>query len=436
MKVYIKTFGCQMNERDSEWMVGRLLSSGWEIAENPESADLVIINTCSVRKHAEDRAFSFLGRLKKIKKQKPKFKIAFTGCTAQAYGESLIQRFPYIDILLSPSGEKQILNSVEKVFNENSKVVILNTEQEPKDFAHRGDFRKKEFSAFVSIMEGCDNFCSYCIVPYVRGRERSRPLKEIVTEVKCLVEKGYKEVMLLGQNVNSYRLQATGYRLQRNNGFIKLLEEVDKTGIERIRFMTSHPKDASSDLFKAMRDLEHVCEHLHLPLQSGSDKILKLMNRNYTLEKYLRLVEEYRKILPSGSLTTDIIVGFPGEGMEDFEATIKALLKIEFDSAFIFKYSIRPHTPASKLEDDVPKDEKERRNNLALAVQKEISLRRKMKLVGKKLEVLFEEQKNEITLGRSRENFTVEVKEKLPLGKICEVMVEEASMNSLKGKCV
>lgn len=428
-----------MNERDSEWMLGRLLSSGWEIAENPESADLVVINTCSVRKHAEDRAFSFLGRLKKIKKQKPKFKIAFTGCTAQAYGEALIQRFPYIDILLSPSGEKEILNSVKRALNGNSKVIILNTDQEPKEFEGRGDYRKKEFSAFVSIMEGCDNFCSYCIVPYVRGRERSRPLKEIIDEVKCLVDKGYKEVMLLGQNVNSYQLDsllAGSSGGDKNKGFIKLLEEVNKTGIERIRFMTSHPKDASSDLFKAMRDLEHVCEHLHLPLQSGSDKILKLMNRNYTLDKYLRLVEEYRKILPSGSLTTDIIVGFPGEGIEDFEATIKALLKIEFDSAFIFKYSTRPHTPASKLEDDVSKEEKERRNNLALAVQKEISLRRKMRLVGKKLEVLFEEQKNEITLGRSRENFTVEVKEKPPLGKICEVMVEEASMNSLKGKCV
>ena len=253
------------------------------------------------------------------------------------------------------------------------------------------------------------------------------------------MDKGYKEVMLLGQNVNSYKLDSSSVGSvgrDKNNGFIKLLEEIDKTGIKRIRFMTSHPKDASGDLFRAMRDLEHVCEHLHLPLQSGSDKILKLMNRNYTLDRYLNLVDEYRKILPSGSLTTDIIVGFPGEEEEDFEATLNALLKIEFDSAFIFKYSPRPYTSASKLKDNVPRQEKERRNNLALAVQKEISFRKKMILLGKNLEVLLEEHKNGMTLGRSRENFTVEVEGKLPRGEVFQIVVDEARINSLRGKCL
>ena len=434
-KVYIKTFGCQMNERDSEWIIGRLLSEGWELADNPANADLAIVNTCSVRKHAEDRAFSLVGRLKKIKNQKPNFKIALIGCSAEAYKEEIFGRFPYVDLVIGPAKENKFLEFLK----EERKILSVGEEGENKEFIPECDYRRKRFSAFVSIMEGCDNFCSYCIVPYVRGRERSRPLKEIVNEVKCLVDKGYKEVMLLGQNVNSYKLDSSSVGSlgrDKNNGFIKLLEEIDKTGIERIRFMTSHPKDASGDLFRAMRDLEHVCEHLHLPLQSGSDKILKLMNRNYTLDRYLGLVDEYRKILPSGSLTTDIIVGFPGEEEEDFEATLNALLKIEFDSAFIFKYSPRPYTSASKLKDNVPRQEKERRNNLALAVQKEISFRKKMILLGKSLEVLLEEHKNGMTLGRSRENFTVEVEGKLPRGEVFQIVVDEARINSLKGKCL
>jgi len=432
-KVYIRTFGCQMNERDSEWIIGRLLSEGWELTDNPANADLAIVNTCSVRKHAEDRAFSLVGQLKKIKNQKPNFKIALIGCSAEAYKEEIFERFPYVDLVIGPAKENKFLEFLK----EERKILSVGEEGENKEFILECDYRRKRFSAFVSIMEGCDNFCSYCIVPYVRGRERSRPLKEIVNEVKFLVDKGYKEVMLLGQNVNSYKLDSLlvgSLGRDKNNGFIKLLEEIDKTGIERIRFMTSHPKDASGDLFRAMRDLEHICEHLHLPLQSGSDKILKLMNRNYTLDRYLNLVDEYRKILPSGSLTTDIIVGFPGEEEEDFEATLNALLKIEFDSAFIFKYSPRPYTSASKLEDNVPRQEKERRNNLALAVQKEISLRKKMKLLKEKVEVLFEECKDGKTLGRSRENFSVEVNREETPGSIADVIVEGVRINTLIGR--
>jgi tRNA-2-methylthio-N6-dimethylallyladenosine synthase len=433
MKFYIKTFGCQANFRDSEWIAGRLLASGWQISENPKSADLAIVNTCSVRRHAEERAFSLIGRLKKIKNQNAKFKIALTGCTAEAYGEKLLNQFPYLDALCGPSEEEEFINRINELFENNKKIIALGKQDSQKSFYSDADYRKKKFTAFVSIMEGCNNFCSYCIVPYVRGRERSRPIKEIVDEVKCLIDKGYKEVMLLGQNVNSYKIKNQKSKIK--NSFIKLLEEVDKTGIERIRFMTSHPKDANIDLFKAMRDLNHVCEHIHLPVQSGSTKILKLMNRRYTRDDYLKLVDILRKILPECSITTDIIVGFPQESVKDFEETIDLMKKVEFDSAFIFKYSPRPFAPSSKLDDDVPQKEKEKRNQIALEIQKEISLHRKMNWIGQKLEVLFEgKNKQGLYMGRSRQNFTVYTQDSVIAGKIKDVYIKEIKMSRLIGE--
>ncbi|MDP8233263.1 MAG: tRNA (N6-isopentenyl adenosine(37)-C2)-methylthiotransferase MiaB [Candidatus Saelkia tenebricola] len=428
-KIYIRTFGCQMNERDSEWMLGHLLSCGWETADNPQNASLAIINTCSVRYHAEHKAFSLLGFLRKIKNENG-LKIVLTGCTADAYKEKLLKDFPYLDGVFGPAEEKELIERIDELFSSNKSMLSVGKQTGIKCFNSGSDYRKEKITAFVSIMEGCDNFCSYCIVPYVRGRERSRETNDILDEIHALKEKGYKEVMLLGQNVNSYGVG-------NKNGFIKLLEEVNAIGIERIRFMTSHPKDINLDLLKAMKDLEHVCEHLHLPLQSGSDKILRLMNRKYILSDYLKLVNNYRKIIPSGSITTDIIVGFPGESTKDFKRTLFALNQIKFDSAFIFKYSPRPNTAANGFVDDVGRKEKEARNLIALSIQKEISFRKKMKWIDKNLEVLLERKDSEgFYKGRSSQNFTVHAKGSALEGVVKNVRINEARINSLRGEII
>ena len=424
-----------MNFRDSEWMLGHLLSRGWEATDTPKDADLAIVNTCSVRYHAEHKAFSLLGVLRKIK-DKTGLKIVLTGCTAEVYKDRLFRDFPYLDAVFGTAEEKELIEKIDEIINNDEKVFAIGKQTGVKCFYSNCDYRKGKITSFVSIMEGCNNFCSYCIVPYVRGRERSREVDDVLNEIKALIDKGYKEVMFLGQNVNSY--QSSGSRGKGEGiNFIKLLEKVDKTRIERVRFMTSHPKDADEDLFKAMRDLPHVCEHLHLPLQAGSDKILKLMNRGYTLAHYLKLVDSYRRIIPHGSITTDIIVGFPGESVEDFDKTVFAMNKIEFDSAFIFKYSPRPNTAANKFDDNVTREEKERRNSIALFIQEEISSRKKAKLEGNTLEVLFQtKDKSGFYKGRSRQNFTVYAEGSLLEGKVKNVKIKEVRINSLRGEII
>ncbi|MDP8215991.1 MAG: tRNA (N6-isopentenyl adenosine(37)-C2)-methylthiotransferase MiaB [Candidatus Kaelpia imicola] len=414
-----------MNERDSEWMLGQLIASGWSLTERAEDANLIVINTCSVRYHAEHRAISFLGSLRKLKKEKD-FKIVLTGCTAEVCGEELLKRYSHLDGVFGPSQEDELIENIDRVLK-GERIKAVGKQVGLKCFYKERDYRKRSLSAFVSIMEGCDNFCSYCIVPHTRGRERSIPAEEIVNEVSSLKDRGYKEITLLGQNVNSYK----------NGGFVRLLEKIDKTGIERVCFMTSHPKDAGFDLFKAMRDLKSVCNHLHLPLQSGSDKILKLMNRNYTLSDYLNLVKCYRKFNPQGAITTDIIVGFPGEERRDFKKTLSALKRIGFDFAFIFKYSSRPETKASGFVDTVSDQDKRDRNNILLQVQGEIALKKKRGLVGRFCEVLFEaDDKRGYTIGKSSENHSIKVKGKGLVGSIKDVKIAEIVDNSLIGEIV
>jgi tRNA-2-methylthio-N6-dimethylallyladenosine synthase len=294
-------------------------------------------------------------------------------------------------------------------------------------------YRENKFKAFVSIGEGCDNYCSYCIVPYVRGRERSRDAKDIVREVKDLAARGFKEITLLGQNVNSYKCG------KGKNAFVKLLEDVNKVkGIERVRFMTSHPKDAHVELFKAMRDLDKVCEHLHLPFQSGSDRILKLMNRKYTRAKYLKLTEEYRRLVPGGSITTDVMVGFPSETDKDFKGTVDLMEEVGFDSAFTFKYSPRPPAKAAKLKDDVPKEVKEARLKVLMDLQCEISRKRNEEYCGKIVEVLVDGQSEKtpsIVTGRTRSNKnTLFEGDKALAGKTVEVKVESVKPHTLIGR--
>jgi len=352
-----------MNVRDSEIILGMLKKRGYTQVESPDRADVVLFNTCSVRKHAEDRVWSNIGVLRELKANNKPI-IGIVGCMAQNYQDEVFRRFPYIDFVCGPANIYGIPDLVKKAGKEKTQLLAVNRVKRP--LLCDGNSRKNKLKAFVSIMYGCNNFCSYCIVPYVRGRQLSRPLRHIIDEVKDLAGRGCPEITLLGQNVNSY-----GQDLKGKTGFVGLLEKLNRIeGIERIRFMTSHPKDASKKLFCAMRDLSKVCKHLHLPLQSGSDKILSLMNRGYTFRDYSGLIECLRKIIPDCNITSDIIVGFPQESEADFQKTYQAMQKIRFDQAFIFKYSPRPKTKAARLEDDVPLKVKQRRNNALLKLQK------------------------------------------------------------------
>lgn len=433
-KVYIRTFGCQMNERDSQIISGMLREKGYEMAEHADHADIVLFNTCSVRQHAEDRVVGQLRQLASRRKKDPAFRIGVLGCMAQRHGDMLFKEHPQVDIVVGPSNIFDLPDLLARI-EEPEKLLAVDNKKRPHKKSGI-DHRSGALSAFVNITYGCDNFCSYCIVPYVRGREVSRPKKDIVEEVKLLVSRGFKEVTLLGQNVNSY-----GKGLSGKITFPGLLEAVNKVkGIERIRFTTSHPKDASPALFRAMKDLDKVCEHLHLPLQSGADKMLDLMNRKYKYEDYMKKVEHLRKLIPGAGLTTDIIVGFPSEKERDYNATRKALEEIRFNSAFIFKYSPRPPALSSCLIDDVPEADKKRRNNELLALQKEISASSKKDLIGATVEVLVEgksRMSQDDMMGRTRDNTTCVFKgQENLIGEIVKLRVKGASPNTLKCEIV
>ena len=429
IKVYVKTFGCQMNIRDSEFVAGVLINEGYKLADSVEKADVILFNSCSVRKHAEDRLFSNIADLKKLKAKRPGLIVGLMGCTAQAYKAKALERVKPLDFICGPGNESDIPAIIKNISNDRCGIVATDkvNAKRPELFP---EYRREKSKAYISIGEGCNNFCSYCIVPYVRGKERSRNAKDIIREAKDLADRGFKEIMLLGQNVNSY-----GYN------FIRLLEELNKIdGIERIRFMTSHPKDASIDLFKAIRDLDKVCEHLHLPLQSGSDRILKLMNRIYTSKRYIKLAESYRTIVPGGALTTDFITGFPTETVCDFKKTTDLMKQVKFDSAYVFKYSPRPPAKSAKLKDDIPKAEKEARLKAILELQSGISLERNIPYEEKIVEVLVDgvnKKEAAILTGRTRANKVVVFEGgKNLIGKLVDVIIEHAVPYVLKGRKV
>lgn len=429
--VYIKTFGCQMNLRDSEFVAGILIDAGFAIANSMEEADIILFNSCSVRKHAEDRLISNIADLKPMKKKNPGLVIGLIGCTAQNYGQKMLEKLPVLDLVCGPGNEGDLPNLIDDILKNRCAIVATDKIGHKKPELFPG-YRNDRFKAYVSIGEGCDNFCSYCIVPYVRGRERSRDLKDIVKEIELLAKQGTKEVTLLGQNVNSYMSGS-------KNGFVQLLKEIsDINGIERIRFMTSHPKDASTALFEAMRDLDKVCGHLHLPLQAGSDRILKMMNRGYTRAHYLGLIEEYKKFVPDGSITTDIIVGFPSETNKDFKETFGVMKAVKFDSAYIFKYSPRPPAKSIELKDDVSTEEKQARLQELLAFQKEASFERNKKSVGSTTEILVDgecEDAGSMLTGRTRSNKVAVFKgSKDQIGKIVNIKIESATPYALKGR--
>jgi tRNA-2-methylthio-N6-dimethylallyladenosine synthase len=391
-----------MNELDSELMLGLLLAQGFSEAKSEEDADVVLLNTCCVREMAERKALGKMGLLGQMKEKKPGLLLGICGCIAQKSKQKLLDAMPFLDIVCGTRQLGQLAEMIETARRNGT--TQLRVED---DFVGKLDFRtarrKSPVKAFVSIMRGCDNYCSYCVVPYVRGRERSRSPEEIVAEVEDLARRGYKEVTLLGQNVNSY-----GKGLGVECDLVGLLERINRVeGIERIRFVTSHAKDISPRLIEAMARLEKVCEHLHFPLQSGSDKILKLMNRGYTLDEYLRTVDALRRVVPDIALGTDIIVGFPGETEGDFAQTVEAMRAIEYDSAFIFKYSTREGTEAARLPDDVPLATKKERNRIVLQLQEGISLMRNRSLIGEQAEVLVEgpsKRNPRKMMGRTRQN--------------------------------
>ena len=366
---HVTTFGCQMNARDSEKLVGILERIGY-VETDTEDADFVIYNTCTVRENANNKVYGRLGVLQNYKKKNPHMLIGLCGCMMQetVVVEKLKESYRFVDLIFGTHNIYKFAELIVTAMESDSMTIDIwkDTDQIVEDLPVE---RKYSFKSGVNIMFGCNNFCSYCIVPYVRGRERSREPKEIIREIEQLVADGVVEVMLLGQNVNSY-----GKNLKEPVTFAQLLEEVEKIeGVERIRFMTPHPKDLSDDLIDVMSKSKKICNHVHLPVQSGSSRLLKLMNRNYTKEHYLELVDKIRSKMPDVSLTTDIIVGFPGETEEDFEETLDVVRKAKYDSAYTFIYSKRTGTPAAAMENQVPEDVVKNRFNRLLETVNEVS---------------------------------------------------------------
>jgi tRNA-2-methylthio-N6-dimethylallyladenosine synthase len=427
-KVWIETFGCQMNEWDSQAMLGVLRREGWEATTSPEEADLLLINTCSVRKKPEEKALSVLGYLTKLKREKPHILVGVAGCMAQRMGDELLKRFPLIDFVLGTGQVQNITSIVDRA--RTRKVVALQINGCAPTLP---TLREKQFQAYIPIIFGCDNFCSYCIVPFVRGRERSRPLREIVEEAKNLIDEGVIEITLLGQNVNAY-----GRDLKEGYTFVDLLYALGELPIKRIKFTTSHPKGFSPELIKAIASIPAVCHWIHLPIQSGDDKILKAMRRGYTISQYKSLVEEIRENIPDVSITTDVMVGFPGEGEEEFRNTLRIFEEIEFDQAFMFAFSPRPGTLAEKMEGQVEQKEKIRRLRELISLQNEISRKKNLKILGKTLEVLVEGEDPKgkgFLVGKSRENKTVVFPgERKLIGKLVRVRTKEAFLWGFKGE--
>jgi tRNA-2-methylthio-N6-dimethylallyladenosine synthase len=430
--VYIKTFGCQMNEHDSERMLALLEECGYRETPRWEEADLILVNTCTVREKPEQKAYSILGRYQQLKEHNPDAIIGITGCVAQQRGAELLARMPALDFVLGPGKIHtlpEILQEVEKGKRGTCAVGFENGFPVNLPIPHTEQLR-----SYVTIMQGCDNFCSYCIVPSVRGRERSRPSDEVLAEIDALVQRGTKEAVLLGQNVNSY-----AKRTPDELTFPQLLAKIDAIpGLERIRFTTSHPKDLTEELIEAFGRLEHLCEHFHLPFQAGSNAVLKKMNRGYTRERYLAQIRRLREVAPQISITADVMVGFPGEGDADFDKTLELVREVEFDGLFSFKYSPRQGTQASQWEDDVPPEVKQRRLAVLQELQREITLKKNKKLEGTVKEVLVEGRSRNsphTMMGRTGCNRIVNFAGGTALvGKLVMVKIGEGLQNSLRGE--
>ena len=447
LKYYIETWGCQMNEEDSEKLSGMLKRIGYTRTENKEEAGIILFNTCCVRENAENKVFGNLGALKKLKKKNPDLIIGICGCMMQQEGmaDRILKEFPYVNIIFGTHNAYKFPEYLNRVRTEGVQIKeIFNKETDiveglPID-------RESSVKAFVTIMYGCNNFCTYCIVPYVRGRERSRKPEDILKEIRELVAQGYKEITLLGQNVNSYLRVEKEKNIEFEeyegvNSFATLLRAVNKIeGIERIRFVSPHPKDFTDDVIDAIAECEKVCKLVHLPLQSGSTNVLKIMNRKYTKEQYLNLVQKMKSKIPNLKLSTDIIVGFAGETEEDFEDTLDVVEKVNFEQVYMFIYSRRVGTPGDKMENQIPEEIKHKRfDRLKALVESQIEKNNK-EYVGTKQKVLVEgKSKNNSSMltGRTDSNKVVVFEgEETLINKIIELEIVSEHMWYLKGKII
>lgn len=430
----VRTYGCQQNVADGEKIKGMLAEMGFGFTEDENEADFILFNTCAVREHAEDRVFGNVGALKNVKRRHPSVIIAVCGCMMEQehVSERMKKSFPFVNIVFGTHVIHKLPEILYTAVSE-SKRVFLRGHESKEIFEGLPVKRDGKSRAWVTVMYGCDNFCSYCVVPYVRGREKSRRSEDIVREFQSLVEEGYKEITLLGQNVNSY-----GKGLEEDINFAKLLKRLDAfDGDYRIRFMTSHPKDATHELFDTIAGSRHICHHIHLPFQSGNDRVLREMNRKYDRKKYLELVAYAKSVMPDLSLTSDIIVGFPGETYEEFQDTLSLIREVEFTSLFTFIFSPRVGTKAEKMEDPVPYEEKSKWFSELLAVQEEIAAKRCKSMVGRKERVLVEEvnPKNGLLSGRTESSIIVEFPGEASLvGEFAQVEITEARNWILRGR--
>lgn len=435
LKYFIFTFGCQMNEHDSEVMAGILENEGYRAAQVKEEADLLLINTCCIRETAENKVYGLLGKLRKLKQAKPSLMIGLGGCMTQQESavDKIKRRFSYVDFVFGTYNTHHLGDLLAKAKINRKTVIEVLQEAGPacEILPARSSGNNR---AWVVITHGCNNYCTYCIVPYVRGRERSRSPEDIIKEIENLVTRGYKEVTLLGQNVNSY-----GRDLQQNIDFAGLLEKVNRiNNLERIRFVTSHPRDFTSRLIETISICDKVCEFVHLPVQAGSNHVLQMMNRGYTREYYLELVERIRRSIPGVAITTDIMVGFPGESDEDFSETLDLVEKIRFDSAFTFIYNKRSGTPAALMSEQISAEKKRERIKILIKKQNQIAKEINLNEVGKKHQILIEgKSKNnpEFLSGRSRTNKLV-ICHGSPhlIGKLAEVEITGGGLTHLEGK--
>ena len=429
-------YGCQMNESDTEHYAGQLEELGYKAVSDYHGADVILVNTCCVRESAEKKIAGKIGELKAEKKRNPECVICVAGCMAQKDGEKLQKKHPQVDLLLGTAYVNDFKQLLLDFLADRKGIAYTDLTIHQSEFeGHR--VRQSSFAAWIPIMYGCNNFCTYCIVPYVRGRERSRSIENIVEEIEAAVKEGYKEFTLLGQNVNSY-----GKDLGDKEAFAKLLRRVNEIpGVERIHYMTSHPRDMSEEVIKAVAECEHVCENFHVPFQAGSSEILRRMNRGYTKEKYLELIKLIRKYVPDAAITTDIIVGFPGETEEDFAETLDVVEQVGFTSAFTFIYSKRSGTPAAKMDNQVPLPVKKERLNRLMALQNAKSVACHEQLIGKMVEVLAEgpSKQADVWTGRSRTGVLVlwPVEGKAyTVGQKVNVLIDTAQTWLVKGKAV
>lgn len=436
-KLYIETYGCQMNVADSEVVASILRNEGYIPCADPKEADLILVNTCSIRENAELRVIARGKQLQALKRKNPELKVGFIGCMAERMNEDLFEKLKGIDLLAGPDSYRNLPELLRKSSgNLKASDVLLSTTETYEDIAPE-HYQTGDITAFVSIMRGCNNFCSYCVVPYTRGRERSRPVQSILREIEQLNQQGFKEITLLGQNVNSYKIETENTEYH----FPTLLETIAKKYPQlRLRFATSHPKDLSEDLVKTMAAFSNICNSIHLPVQSGSNNMLKAMNRRYTSDEYMTKIELLRKHMPNITISTDIITGFCGETEDDHQQTVEMMRKADYYYSYMFKYSQRDGTAAAKLIDDVSDEIKGRRLQEIIDLQQELSLQHNRRDIGKTFEVLvegFSKRSSKQMFGRTEQNKVVVFDaQNIEPGSYVHVIVEACSTATLKGKLI